>query len=77
MFLHLSASHSVHRRGVGVPDNPLGTQPPPGHTPLGRHPHEMATEVGGMHPIEMHSCKSLNSSEQPGLYFGRSPPFYD
>ena len=46
MFLHLSVSHSVHRRV---------------YTPLGRHPPlpETATEAGASHPTRMHSCYLL------------------
>ena len=36
-----------------------GFTPPWADTPLGRHPPEMATEVGGMHLTGMHSCPSI------------------
>ena len=37
MFLHLSVSHSVHRRGA-YPSACWDTPPPWADTPLGRHP---------------------------------------
>ena len=47
--------------GVSAPvhagiQNPSWADPPWSDTPLGRHPHEMATAADGTHPTGMHSC---------------------
>ena len=51
MFLQLSVSHSVHRKGC---------TPPQADTTPDRYPRtdppQSATEVGGTHPTGMHSC---------------------
>ena len=52
MFLHLSVSHSVYR---GMVYTPRQTPPTLGRPPQADNP-RMATDVGGMHPTEMHSC---------------------
>ena len=68
MFLHLSVSHSVHRgvylsmqlTGVyTLQADPPPMQTLPVQTPPGQTPPQTATEVGGTHPIRMHSCLIL------------------
>ena len=65
MFLHLFVSHSVHKGGDvclwvlggSASGCRMGVHPPQAATPP--HPHETATEVGGMHPTGMHSCLAI------------------
>ena len=54
MFLHLSA---ILFTGGDVSQHAKGIE----YTPLRRHPPEMATEAGGMHPIGMHFVFKVTS----------------
>ena len=62
MFLHLSVSHSVHRRGVCLSaswdTHPSWAGTPPwADTPiLGKYPPTMVTVADGTHPTGMLSC---------------------
>ena len=61
MFLHLSVSHSVHRRGVVVYPSMHRGRHPPGQTDIPAYtgadtPLPTATAADGTHPTGMHSC---------------------